>query len=289
MLKYLIKLRSRKAFTLVELIIVVAILGLLMACVAAFATPVRDMVKSTAASTDSLTANKIIGDYIENRLAYASRIEVHQAANATTPSSDVTASFTSFQADYNTAYTANATTKDKAGVLIFRFVEDTNDPLKNTYKVYDVRIGASGSYSNTVFNASGDMKGELFDDAFYVNSQNLIIAPVETVRNRVRNSHYLTFDIIPFDCEEEYPTVYLKNDTLDSYYKYQANHKADPVTYPDKTFGLSALADQRSGGVETVSFELQNIAVDDTNSWKSKSPSGAGGSDILIFYYTKHY
>ncbi len=289
MLKYLMKLRSRKAFTLVELVIVVAILALLMACVAAFATPVRDMVKATAASVDSLTANKIIGDYIENRLAYASRIDVHTAVNSSTASTDIADSFNSFQAEYAYAFSANALTKDKAGILIFHFEEDTTDPLKNTYKVYDVKIDSSGSYASTVFDASGNMNGEVFDDAFYVNSQNLIIAPVETVRNRVRNSHYITFDIIPFDCEEDYPTIHLKSDTLNYYYAYQANHKADPVTYPDETFGLSTLAEQRSGGVETISFELQNIAVDDATNWKAKSPSGAGGSDILIFYYTKHY
>ena len=88
-MKKLMKLRNKKGFTLVELIIVIAIIAILLACVAAFAGPVQKIVKSSAASADALQVNKIIGDYIENRLAYASYIDVHVGKNVNSLQGDL--------------------------------------------------------------------------------------------------------------------------------------------------------------------------------------------------------
>lgn len=317
MLKYLMKLRHRKGFTLTELIIVVAILGLLMACVAAFATPVREMVNKTAASTDALTANKIIGDYIENRLAFANRIDTIYAVDLTSGLTQLGDTFAAFQTLYNNA---GSGTRDKAGMLIFHYDANTNEPEKSTYKLYDIPIPSSGAFTSTVF-SGGKLQGEVFDDAFYVNSQNLIIAPTAVSSNKLRGSLFAEFKIIPYDCEDDYlvysggvvdPTssLYIKNDTLDYYYEYQENHLSNPALYPDKSFGLDSIAPQRSGAIENITFELRNMEIsnytklpgadglldtaDDTLSpvvsgWNPVYPGGANGSDIIIYYYIPHY
>ena len=82
MLKYFLKLRRKKGFTLVELIVVVALLAIMMASIAALSGPIRKMVNRTAASADSVAANATIANYIENRLAFAANIEFVMAYNA---------------------------------------------------------------------------------------------------------------------------------------------------------------------------------------------------------------
>lgn len=317
MLRYLMKLRHRKGFTLTELVIVIAILGLLMACVAAFATPVRQMVQATAASTDALTANKIIGDYIENRLAFASRIDTIYAVDITSGITELNDTYTAFQNKLNSA---SSSPKDKAGVLLFHYEADADYPGKSGYRLYDIPVETSGTFTSALF-SGGTLQGEVFDKAFYANSQNLIIAPTTVSANKLRNSLFAEYQIIPYDCDEEYITmsgsvvddansIYVKRTTLDYYYEYKENHEADPTLYPDDSFGLNDLAVQRSGSIEQVSFELRNMDIssytrtagpdgvmdtaDDVvcpvvSGWNTIYPGGAGGSDILIFYYIPHY
>lgn len=289
MLKYLIKLRSRKAFTLVELIIVMAILAFLMVCVAAFSTPVQDMVKATAANADAITANKVIGDYIENRLSFADKMTVLHAVNAENLA-DTT--ITSVWGIYQSRLTSvNANAKDKAGVLIINYEEDTTDPLKSTYKIYDIILPDTGTYAATVID-SGVIADEhaVFIDDFYTNSQNLIIAPTTLNTNDARGNTFMKFDIIPYDCDIDYPNDYIKSDTLHNYYDYKSKHEADPVLYPDETFGLSDLNRVRSGAIESFTFEIQNLKPQNVaTNWTTTSPDGDGGSDIMIFYYIPHY
>ena len=78
------RVKSRKGFTLTELIVVVAIVALLMICVTAFVGPINTMVKNTTADADAITINEIAGDYIERRLAYADCIQIYLGANADT-------------------------------------------------------------------------------------------------------------------------------------------------------------------------------------------------------------
>lgn len=318
MLRYLMKLRHRKGFTLTELVIVIAILGLLMACVAAFASPVRDMVKQTASSTDALAANKIIGDYIENRLAFANRIDTIYAVDLTSGLSEINDTYVAFQNLYNAA---GSGTKDKAGVLIFHYDENTNEPEKSTYKLYDIPVESSGTFAAAVIGTGGVINGEVFDDAFYVNSQNLIIAPTTVSSNKLRNTLFAEFKIIPYDCDEDYlvrsggvldttNSLYIKGNTLDYYYEYQENYLADPALYPDDSFGLDTISPQRSGAIENISFELRNMEISsytslpgvdgllntaddiltpDVDGWNPIYPGGCGGKDILIYYYIPHY
>lgn len=294
MLKYLMKLRHRKAFTLVELVIVMGILAVLMGCVAAFAGPVQDMVKKTASSADSLTANKIIGDYIENRLAYASRIDIIQAVDATGSSTEISQSWTAFQNRLSLARTANPNSEDRAGVLIFHYEYNANDEMRSRYQLYDVEINTTGSYSMAIDSSESPATirehYEVFDDAFYASSENIIVAPTSVTKNKVRNSHYITFDIIPFDCTEDYPGVFITDSLLKDYYAFNATTPMRPDEYfGPRSSGQLDIASQRSGAIESITFELQNISAENTLNLQSKTPGGAGGSDILVFYYVTRY
>lgn len=292
MLKYLMKLRHRKAFTLVELVIVIAILALLMVCVAAFSTPVQQMMKSTSASVDAISANKIIGDYIENRLAFASKICVVYAVDATMDNPAISNNDTSLGALGAFVATkdmlGSSTSSNSAGVLIFRYEADPAEPEMATYKLYDVPITSSTTnYTTAVDNGAGGINNPVFADHFYSNSQNLILPDLAVQKNKVRGDIYTTVNIIPYDISGDYivrnasggldPTsVYIKPTTLKDYY---TNANPDSV--------LDGMAEQRSGSIESVTFELQNIK--DTAQWSVKNPGGGTGSDILIFYYIPRY
>lgn len=329
MLKYFMKLKNRKGFTLTELIIVIAIIAILMGCVAAFSGPIRQMVKLTASSTDALTANKIIGDYIENRLAFADCIDIYYALDSwdsskydnTTEGLNVTSKFDSYK---KKDITTND--RDKSGVIILHYDENTKEPEKSTYKLYDFTIkhDTVGDYGATVVNAAKtglNDSGIVFADAFYENSQNLIIAPTEIAYNYSRGTLNMSFDIIPYDCREDYldrdgsgkltaNSQYIKKTTLDTYYSLKHEYDTDPDKYKadgkDLSFGLDSIRDQRSGAMESISFSLNNIRFADeevvtykadgtidtstTNyNWRAHKTGGSDGTDIVIFYHVPYY
>lgn len=311
-MKKIMKLRNKKGFTLVELIIVIAIIAILMACVAAFSGPVQKIVKSSSASADALQVNKIIGDYIENRLAYASYIDVHIAKNANTIQSDptVVGGTTGFTAIQNKLNNDNANNKAKGGMLIFHYEADTVEPFKSTYKLYDIPIGKTGSYSATAFTGT-NLNGAVFADGFYLNNSQLLILPeTSVVPNRTRNTLLMRLDIYPYSFDTDYydaaapdsDNVYIKNDTLSDYYQAFDNaESAAPGTgkAAAETAVLSTLSVKKTGTSEGVAFQLRNldqkIKYDSlgnvvTNNWQIHGQDGgAGGSDIIIFYFIPHF
>lgn len=311
-MKKLMKLRNKKGFTLVELIVVMAIIAILLACVAAFSGPVQKIVKSSAASADALQVNKIIGDYIENRLAYASYIDVHIAKNVNNLQSDGdvvggTTGFTAIQNKLNvidpSIVGSNANGKAKGGMLIFHYEPDADEPFKSTYKLYDIPIKSTGTYNATAFTGS-NLNGAVFADGFYLNNSQLLILPeVSVVPNRTRNTLLMRLDIYPYSFDTDYydasapdtDNIYIKSDTLSDYYdELDASGKAAA-----ETAILGPLAVKKTGTPEGISFQLRNldqkIKYDNmgnvvTNNWQVHGEDGsAGGSDIIIFYYIPHF
>lgn len=311
-MKKLMKLRNKKGFTLVELIVVMAIIAILLACVAAFSGPVQKIVKSSAASADALQVNKIIGDYIENRLAYASYIDVHIAKNVNNLQSDGdvvggTTGFTAIQNKLNvidpSIAGSNANGKAKGGMLIFHYEPDADEPFKSTYKLYDIPIKSTGTYNATAFTGS-NLNGAVFADGFYLNNSQLLILPeVSVVPNRTRNTLLMRLDIYPYSFDTDYydasapdtDNIYIKSDTLSDYYdELDASGKAAA-----ETAILGPLAVKKTGTPEGISFQLRNldqkIKYDNmgnvvTNNWQIHGEDGsAGGSDIIIFYYIPHF
>ena len=320
MLKYLMKLRRRKGFTLVELVIVIAILAVLMGCMAAFSGPIQQMVKQTASSADALAANKIIGDYIENRLSFADDIRFLYAIDSSSVTTYITEAFDYMKTRSDTAVNPYA---GKAGVMIFHYEEDTEDPTQSKYLIYDyVYDSTASSYASVVLDGSElNESGEVFDTPFYQNSQNIIIAPTDFSTNKVRNSVFMSFEMYSYDFTEDYmvynadgsvdytDSACLSDSTLSNYYAYKANPASNPDGADDETYGLGRLAVQKSGATETISFELKNIEIDNftnpgpdgipatsddiqegvTDNWRAIKEEGQGGNDIMIFYHVPNY
>lgn len=318
MLNYFLKLKRKKGFTLVELIIVVAILGVLMGSIAALSGPIRKMINRTSASADAVSANAVMGNYIENRLGFASKIEMYTAIDARTATgaSNVNTTFNQMVGRLGIA----GNEKDKAGILIFHYAGDSVEPEKSHYELYDIPITAtSSSYGVTAF--SGTILNDeyaVFADSFYEFSQNIVIFPTEATRNKVRDDVYMSVDIIPYDFNHDLlvyngstidTTIkqYIAPTTIPDYYNYKFNRDAEiaaggTITYTDETCTLGALDNFRAGPKETITFELQNIMTTSASDPSAEladrfmvtnCAEGAHisirGSDIMVFYYIPRY
>lgn len=305
MLKKLQKLHAKKGFTLTELIIVVAILAVLIAAAAAFSYPVQQMVKATAVTADAITVNEIVGEYIQGRLAYSDCLFIHYAVNSPllTGQTNINESMVAI----NTKLTsANA---GKAGALIFRYVENSDEPEKSGYMLYDFPITTSTSYNSFLDATGGSIKlkdsGKVYDDVFYGSTQRIIYLPHQLPKtNSVRGEVYMNFEIMSYAGDPDYlvysggavdqsQSVYINSLALSGIYQ---NAEATPPT----TTTLDRLGLIKKGDANTSSFVLQNFTAGAKNEpGKSRldqpgnfrmypdadTPITGNGSDIIIFYH----
>lgn len=318
-MKKLMKLRHKKGFTLTELIIVVAIMAILMTCVAAFAGPVQQIVKSSAASADALQVNKIIGDYIENRLSYASYIDVHIAKDVESISLDneVVGGSTGFTAIVNklNSATENANNKGKGGMLIFHYEPDTVEPFNSSYEIYDIPITKTSSNINTLLftgdakNNRRELNSAVFSDDFYLNGNQIVVLPeLSVVPNQMRNTLLMRLDIYGYSFDNDYydetalddDNIYIKSTLLTDYYSAYSTAEAAAVgtgkTVAESTV-LNTLSVKKTGTTEGIAFQLRNTnrgkAIEynsdgtvKTNEWEVHGQDGGNnGQDIIIFYY----
>ncbi len=295
MIKKLQKLRHKKGFTLVELIIVIAILAVLMASVAAFAGPVQNMIRATAVSADALNINEIIGDYIEARLAFANYMTIVYGVDS--ESNHTKLNDYAKQAAFNVDTAKKSKFEGgggKAGVLVFKYAPNTSSPEKSTYQLYDVDLPkGTTSYKKPTDN------DKVFSDAFYGDTQRVFAIPVADVGGKkeagqvgkVRSEVYLSVEIHSFKGDTGYiewsgttvndsQSKYIKSSTLSDY--YSNNNVIDD---------LDVL---RVGPTETVTFRANNMKPEKATAKTVRSPIDVysaselaimPGSDIVIFYY----
>lgn len=299
MIQKLQKLHAKKGFTLTELIIVIAILAVLMAAVAAFSQPVQKMVKATAVSADAITVNEIVGEYIQGRLAYSDCLFIHYAVNSPLLTGQTNINET-MVAIHTRLTSANA---GKAGVLIFRYVKNTDEPEKSGYMLYDFPIVAGTGY-NSFLDASGgsiDLKSgyKVFNDDFYGNTQRIIYLPHRLPKtNSVRGEVYMNFEILSYAGDDGYmiynaggavdesQSTYISSSTLSKIYN-------DAESLTPSTATLDRLSVIKKGDANTSSFVLQNftsdLLKDHPERFKMYPDSDTAitgvGSDVLIFYH----
>ena len=291
-MNFIRRLKYKKGFTLSELIVVLAIIGILLAAVAAFADPVSSMIKNTNAKSDTLITSKIMGDYIERRLAYADAVTIVLNTDAGNTADTV---ITATDGLYN-KYKGYASDKTKCGILVFKYVEDS-DPTKSTYKVYDQKIDDKTSY--------GTITDAAYSDAFYGNYSYFITVepymvevidettglPVvpkkmeEKVKfNAAKQVANLDFTIRAYNFSGEKYTV-------DGESEYGINDKTMSLYYgklrdPSKTEdGIEKFVHDRVA-YERVSFSLENVTKDTSVSYTAGNITG---KDIIIFYSVRSF
>lgn len=293
MIQKLQKLRAKKGFTLTELIIVIAILAVMMAAAAAFSQPVQKMIKSTAMTADAITVNEIVGEYIQGRLAYSDFLFIHYAVDSPTITPNISDTMTAINTRLTTA---NA---GKAGVLIFRYVANANEPEKSGYELYDFPIMSGTGYASFLDGTGGLKDGyKVYNDDFYGSTQRIVYLPHRMPKtNSVRGEVFLNFEILSYKGDTDYlaynvdgsvddsHSVYIGPSTLSSIYQ-------DADATPSTTTTLDQLNVIKKGDANTSSFVLQNFTSDtltDLSKFRmypeSGDPIASTGSDVLIFYH----
>lgn len=321
MLKKFQRIHYKKGFTLTELIIVVAILAVMMAAVAAFSVPVRQMVRATSATSDAINANEIIGEYIRGRLAYADSLYIHYGVNAQSTDTNINASMS--RLTNSTTGRLHQPNAGRAGVLILRYTPNAASPEKSGYTLYDFPItSTSSSYTTVVQNAVGtDLSddGAVFDSAFYGDVQRIIYLPkTEPFRNTTRGEIFMNFEILSYQGDPDYiqyqsngttvddpQSTYIASGTLTSIYGEVDTTIAGLATTPargdwQRAFQTSTTNQKlgiiKKGDANTSSFVLQNFTstmLNDPKYFAMYPAMGttitATGSDIVIFYHTPKF
>lgn len=285
-MRYLMKLRHKKGFTLTELIVVCAIIGILMASLAAFSGPVRIMIKGVDAKSECLTITNTIGNYLEHMLAYADDIKIYAGVNLTAHNSTLDDAFRSMQAKH-------PGTNDQVRALVFHF-EESADPLQNGHHVYELKgkQGVSKKENATGFPTALAKSDCLYYEDFYGSYSFFLGVNNGGERNPTRQKYYLKFDVRSYnfnggDKDEHGNDRHISAGDCASYYKHlYASATADKME--DYIGSKSAF--------EKVFFPLENIKFKDSVSFGAfyqlgATPSGGTtptfGDDVVIIYNIK--
>jgi prepilin-type N-terminal cleavage/methylation domain-containing protein len=295
MIRFFAKRKAKKGFTLVETIVVIALIGLIMACVVTFSGPVRAMMKNTTAKADAITINKIIANYIERRLAYANYINVYPRVNASSLNSDLLSAGN----DLRLHYTLSQNTR---GIMIFKYEESSDPAYKSTYRIYDGVIKDAPGLALPQQNLPADILANLdpsasnhdhdqvFIDEFYSDYEFFIAPTLQVDVNRFKKKAYLKFEITSFNFSDDYGS---RNFSLNDNYgidKETINKYYDPAL-ADGVREIASMPMERTG-THNVTFGLENIKTfgdtiqNGTVQFQDVSSYSAGcaGSDIVIFY-----
>ena len=310
MIRFFCRLKHRKGFTLVEMIVVTALIGIIMASVVAFAGPMRDSVKNTEARSDALTINEVLGRYIEHNIAYSCMLDVFVGYTYENNVSEILNTYNSTTRKYKDSV-GEANTTVKLFVAHFDDPDDPDDPAnppeKGTMKFYDVKITSSGLPSLATLR----MNEYVFYDEFYGGYQYFLTMDEDDLgkntNSRTKKAYLnLRLDSYNFGSDDAED---ITKPMIVNYYNYITSHG----TAGADDFQNIAIS---KTGSEAISFTLENIKATEISRPKTDDhgnkmyysngapmwetyvsaggaqihrPSTATGTDIVILYKVKKY
>lgn len=297
MQQYFRRLKRKKGFTITELIVVVALVGIMMATLTAFSGPVRDMVRNTRAQNDVLSINNIIGNYLEHNLSYASQITICAGWDLIQHKDALKTKFDSLKSTW-------ATSNDRPAALIIHFEKGDSD-LRNTFRLYE--YDSKSELPNTTTEIDGvqypvmDSNNLVFHKEFYNDYSFVITADDLIFHNNYREKAYARLNVSAYRFDgsiQKSAGVEACLDRGDAKTHYMNLAGAAPISG-----GTGVQTDLLTsghfivGGVgsESVFFPLQNINVSG-NKYEYfrgyEDPTTHNityGDDIVIFYNIRKY
>ncbi len=328
-MKYLTRLFHKKGFTLTELIIVIAIIGLLMLSLVTFSAPVRLMVTGTDARAETLSIANTIGNYLEHTLAYADDVRVYAGVDI----SNGSAALAAINDVYDKMQDAHDGSNDRTGMIVFHYVLDQNDPLRSGHRVYELSASdtdgkqlvvnkVTESTTGTEYQVIDDKKLLYFPDfygkyCFFLEADNDQAVNKTLHYNNIKRKSFMKFNIKAyyFDgslTKADNSAIYLDEITAKSHYEYQgdphvedgvnglkAQFETDNVTIKkiENTPGLKAACT----GTENVFFGLENFKLCDPPEKVDQPPFynlgytnpttavTSYGTDVVILYNIHTY
>lgn len=264
MIKFFSRLKRRKGFTLTEMIVVTAIIGIIMASVVAFSGPMRDSIKNTEAKADALTINEVLGNYLEHNLAYACKIDafvgytyendVTAIRDAYDPSGGVSNGYKGLAGEANTTV--------RMFVAHFDGPTDSSDPIysvkKGTMKFYDVKLDGSGLPALSTVATNDNL---VFTEDFFGNYQYFMTIDDDDLGKNTNSRTKKAYMNIRLDSYNFGPddASNMSGETVKNYYRHIITNGA--VANP---FEAAAIVSEKIGS-EMISFSLENIKASEAN------------------------
>lgn len=296
-MQYLRRLKRKKGFTITELIVVVALVGIMMATLTAFSGPVRDMVGNTRAKNDALKINNIIGNYLEHNLSYASQVTICAGWDLIQNNAALKTKFEALKSTWTTA-------NDRPAAIIIHFEKDDDTPLRNTFRLYEYS-GSSAFPDTTTTDAEGntymvmDEDNLVFHKDFYADYSFVITADDIIFHNSFREKGYAKLEVQAYNFDGSVlksPGVEATLEAGDTKTHYM---NIDGVAGPGGTVQQDILTSSHylTAGIgnENVFFPLQNINVSGTKyeyfrGYEDPTTHVVSyGDDIVIFYNIRTY
>ena len=255
MIKFFSRLKRRKGFTLTEMIVVTAIIGIIMASVVAFSGPMRNSIKNTEAKADALTINEVLGNYLEHNLAYACRIDAFVGYTYENSVSEIREAYdpTGGASNGYKGLAAEANTTVRMFVAHF---DDSGE--KGTMKFYDVKLDGGGlpALSSVATNDNLVFTEDFFGDYQYfmtIDDDDLGKNTNSRTKKAYLNIRLDSYNFGPDDASN------MDESTVQGYYRYVITNGAG--TNP---FEAAAIVSEKTGS-EMISFSLENIKASETN------------------------